>query len=167
MPTTYYDCLQVQERADPAVIKASYKALAQRYHPDRNPENLKEAERNFRIITEAYEVLSNADKRQEYDANLRAQREASSPATASAHQQKGTPSQPQAKPAPTAPPPPKPEAGLWTKSRFAQQAPIVLAKIAANPRVPAAVRWLLSPPWRLIFALQLIVAAYLFREILF
>lgn len=169
MPTTYYDCLQVQERADLAVIKASYKALAQRYHPDRNPEDLKEAERQFRIITEAYEVLSNADERLKYDASLRAQREASVLAAASAHQQKGPAAQPQANPAPTARPQSKakPPFGVWSTSRFAQQAPDALAKFAANPRLPGAVRWFLSPPWRLILACQLILAAYLFRDVLF
>ncbi|MGE8063749.1 J domain-containing protein [Pseudomonas sp. NPDC089569] len=81
---THYDNLQVQEGAGPEVIKASYKALANKWHPDKNPEKLEEATRVFRIITTAYEVLSNAESRAKYDAWLLEQRRSSTP-TPGAH----------------------------------------------------------------------------------
>lgn len=66
---TYYDVLQVSPNADPEVIKAAYRSLAQRFHPDKNPGN-PDAERYFKIINRAYEVLSDSAKREEYDATL-------------------------------------------------------------------------------------------------
>lgn len=63
---THYDNLGVTRTADIAVIKAAYKALAQKYHPDRNPNNPK-AERIMQIINKAYEVLSDPVLRAEHD----------------------------------------------------------------------------------------------------
>lgn len=63
---TYYDNLKVTRNADVAVIKAAYKALAQKYHPDRNPDN-PEAERIMKLINKAYEVLSDPVRRAEHD----------------------------------------------------------------------------------------------------
>lgn len=63
---THYDNLNVARTADIAVIKAAYKALAQKYHPDRNPDN-PNAERIMQIINKAYEVLSDPIKRAEHD----------------------------------------------------------------------------------------------------
>jgi curved DNA-binding protein CbpA len=77
MPKTHYSNLQVSEEASPEVIKASYRALAQKWHPDRNPGNATESESVFKIITSAYEVLSNPTERAKYDAMLREQRGAS------------------------------------------------------------------------------------------
>ncbi|MFN3168841.1 MAG: molecular chaperone DnaJ [Phycisphaeraceae bacterium] len=62
----YYEVLQVERNASGDEIKRSYRKLAMRYHPDRNPDN-KDAEAKFREASEAYEVLSNDEKRRKYD----------------------------------------------------------------------------------------------------
>jgi len=61
----YYEILQVSDSAEPETINRVYRILAQRYHPD-NQETGNEA--RFREITEAYHVLSNPEKRAQYDA---------------------------------------------------------------------------------------------------
>jgi curved DNA-binding protein len=62
----YYKILEVKPEATAEEIKKSYRRLAMTYHPDRNPGN-KEAEEKFKEINEAYDVLSNAEKRQKFD----------------------------------------------------------------------------------------------------
>ncbi|SEM65849.1 molecular chaperone DnaJ [Syntrophus gentianae] len=62
----YYEILQVSREASPEEIKRAYRKMALQCHPDRNPGN-KEAEEIFREAAEAYEVLSNPDKRRIYD----------------------------------------------------------------------------------------------------
>ncbi|MFA6457174.1 MAG: DnaJ domain-containing protein, partial [Bacteroidota bacterium] len=62
----YYEVLGVQRNASSDEIKKSYRKLALQFHPDRNPNN-KEAEEKFKEATEAYEVLSDQQKRQRYD----------------------------------------------------------------------------------------------------
>ncbi|RMG76946.1 MAG: J domain-containing protein [Bacteroidetes bacterium] len=62
----YYKILGVDKNATKDEIKKAYKKLAKKYHPDRNPGN-KEAETKFKEINEAYEVLSDDEKRQKYD----------------------------------------------------------------------------------------------------
>ena len=62
----YYEVLGVEKSADQDAIKKAYRKLAVKYHPDRNPGD-KEAEAKFREATEAYEVLSDEQKRPIYD----------------------------------------------------------------------------------------------------
>ena len=62
----YYEVLGVKKDATEQELKKAYRKLAMKYHPDRNPDD-KEAEEKFKEINEAYEVLSDADKRRTYD----------------------------------------------------------------------------------------------------
>ena len=62
----YYEILGVSRDADAAAIKSAYRKLARKYHPDVN--KTKEAEEKFKDINEAYEVLSDKNKRQRYDS---------------------------------------------------------------------------------------------------
>ena len=62
----YYEVLGVSKTATDAEIKKAYRKLAMKYHPDYNPGD-KEAEEKFKEINEAYEVLSDADKKARYD----------------------------------------------------------------------------------------------------
>ncbi len=62
----YYEVLGVSKSATDQELKKAYRKLAIKYHPDKNPDN-KEAEEKFKEAAEAYEVLSNADKRARYD----------------------------------------------------------------------------------------------------
>ena len=63
----YYDVLGVDRGADSGSLKSAYRKLAMQYHPDKNPGN-SDAEKRFKEVSEAYEVLSNSEKRQAYDA---------------------------------------------------------------------------------------------------
>jgi len=63
----YYEVLGVKRTASDVEIKKAYRALALKYHPDRNPENREEAEEQFKEASEAYEVLSDGEKRSRYD----------------------------------------------------------------------------------------------------
>ncbi len=62
----YYEILGVDKNADEAAIKKAYRALAKKYHPDMNPGD-KDAEAKFKEASEAYAVLSDAEKRRQYD----------------------------------------------------------------------------------------------------
>ncbi len=62
----YYEVLGVARNADADTIKKAYRKLALQYHPDKNPGN-KEAEEKFKEAAEAYDVLSNEEKRRKYD----------------------------------------------------------------------------------------------------
>jgi curved DNA-binding protein len=67
MAEDYYKTLGVDKKASVDDIKKTYRKLAFKYHPDRNPNN-KEAEEKFKKISEAYAVLSDTEKRQQYDS---------------------------------------------------------------------------------------------------
>jgi molecular chaperone DnaJ len=62
----YYEVLGVQRTATPQELKSAYRKLALQFHPDKNPGN-KESEEKFKECSEAYEVLSDAEKRARYD----------------------------------------------------------------------------------------------------
>ena len=62
----YYEVLGVSKTADDAEIKKAYRALAKKYHPDMNPGDA-EAEKKFKEASEAYAILSDAEKRKQYD----------------------------------------------------------------------------------------------------
>lgn len=62
----YYEVLGVDKNASIADIKKTYRQLAKKYHPDRNPDD-KKAEEKFKEINEAFEVLGNEEKRKKYD----------------------------------------------------------------------------------------------------
>lgn len=62
----YYSVLGISRDADDKEIQKAYKKLALKWHPDKNKDN-KEAEQNFKKVSEAYSVLSDKSKRQSYD----------------------------------------------------------------------------------------------------
>ncbi|XP_061877614.1 dnaJ homolog subfamily B member 6b [Entelurus aequoreus] len=63
----YYHILGVNKNSTPTDVKKAYRKLALRWHPDKNPENKEEAEKKFKELSEAYEVLSDENKRNIYD----------------------------------------------------------------------------------------------------
>ncbi|SDT97997.1 DnaJ domain-containing protein [Pseudomonas pohangensis] len=71
---THYDNLHIAETASIEVVKAAYKALAQKWHPDKHPDQREKAERYFNIICRAFEVISDPVQRRKYDAYLVKQR---------------------------------------------------------------------------------------------
>ncbi|MFJ1329068.1 molecular chaperone DnaJ [Capnocytophaga canimorsus] len=66
MKKDYYEILEVEKSASAAEIKKAYRKQAIKYHPDKNPGD-KQAEENFKLAAEAYEVLSDENKRAQYD----------------------------------------------------------------------------------------------------
>lgn len=67
---THYDNLKVARNAPPEVIRAAYKSLSQKYHPDQNPGD-PDAARIMALINEAYRILSDPIKRREHDEWIR------------------------------------------------------------------------------------------------
>ncbi|HNK89189.1 MAG TPA: DnaJ domain-containing protein, partial [Chitinophagales bacterium] len=66
MKRDYYEILGVNKTASAEEIKKAYRKLAVQYHPDKNPGD-KAAEEKFKEAAEAYDILSNADKKAKYD----------------------------------------------------------------------------------------------------
>lgn len=63
-----YEVLGIEKSSNLDQIKKAYKKLAMKWHPDKNPDNMQAAKQKFREISEAYEVLSDPEKRKNYDA---------------------------------------------------------------------------------------------------
>ena len=63
----HYKILEVDKNANEETIRKSYKRLALKYHPDRNKDNQEEATQKFKKISEAYDILGNKEKRENYD----------------------------------------------------------------------------------------------------
>ena len=71
MKKNYYEILEINKNASPEIVKKAYTTLAKKYHPDLQEGMLKhEYEEKLKLINEAYEVLSNETKREEYDEQL-------------------------------------------------------------------------------------------------
>lgn len=72
MEQNYYDILEINKNASPEIIEKAYKTLVKKYHPDLQKNNLKNNyEEKIKKINEAYEILSNPEKRKKYDLILK------------------------------------------------------------------------------------------------
>jgi len=87
---THYDNLKVARNAPLKVIRAAYKALSQEYHPDRNPGDV-EAARIMPIINASYDVLSDPEKRREYDLWIEQQERGKEQESVTSNQSKAAP----------------------------------------------------------------------------
>ena len=71
MEENYYEILEVNKNASPEIIEKAYKTLVKKYHPDLQEDNMKTIyEEKIKKINEAYDILSNSEKRKNYDLNL-------------------------------------------------------------------------------------------------
>lgn len=71
MEKNYYDILQINKNASPEIVEKAYKTLVRMYHPDLQENiNKQEFEEKLKLINEAYEVLSNEEKRKQYDFEI-------------------------------------------------------------------------------------------------
>ena len=104
----YYATLQVMDTTSPAVIRAAYRALSQRYHPDKNPDD-PDAEAVLKRLNEAYAILSDPAKRRAYDAHRRA-----AAASTAASAQAGSPTATESAAHATSPAPPTADAFTGT-----------------------------------------------------
>ncbi|MCK4864372.1 MAG: J domain-containing protein [Gammaproteobacteria bacterium] len=68
---THYDILQVCHQASPSVIRAAFKALSQKWHPDKHPDLNKSTQQKYQNIKQAFDLLSNPKLRQEYDQQIK------------------------------------------------------------------------------------------------
>jgi hypothetical protein len=128
---SHYDNLKVSRDAPPEVIRAAYKALAQKYHPDRRPNDAR-AIRVTKILNGSYAVLSDPAQRQEHDEWLdRKEREAAAEATAK-----------------TPPPPPQPEPEASPRST-AQPRPGQRPQAAPSGPSGAASPFAFAASWKL------------------
>ena len=66
MPRDYYEVLGISRDASDAEVKKAYRKLARQYHPDTNPDD-KGAEEKFKEVQTAYDILSDPEKRKQYD----------------------------------------------------------------------------------------------------
>ena len=103
-----YKVLGLLPEAEPEVIKASYKALAQKYHPDKHPDKKDLFTEIMTDLNEAHTVLCNAKRRKDYDAAWKKFIDKQAATTAPAPESSKTADAPTAPPAPSAPPPPEP-----------------------------------------------------------
>ena len=72
MEQNYYDILEVSKNASPEIIEKAYKTLVKKYHPDlQQDENKNKYEEKIKKINEAYDILSDSEKRKKYDLNLK------------------------------------------------------------------------------------------------
>lgn len=67
---TYYHILNISPRATDNQVRAAYRALALRWHPDRNPQNHAQAQRMFSLVNHAYMMLQTAPQRRAYSRRL-------------------------------------------------------------------------------------------------
>jgi hypothetical protein len=95
---THYDNLQVAENASPEVVRGAYRYLSQKWHPDKNPDKQDEAARIMRLINTAYEVLSDPQRRKEYDEWIAAQRKTAADAPPSQSSNSSDYAKPKAEP---------------------------------------------------------------------
>jgi len=146
---THYRNLHVLETADAVVIKASFRALAQKYHPDRNPKNTQEAERIFKVLNDAYTVLSDPTSRAEYDAMLKRKRgiDDSTPPTQPASDPKPQSEATHKRPWPTS---------FSAFSGKTQDYSDVIAGMNLHPFL----KWFLDPLWRLLATGQVLIWIY-------
>lgn len=73
MKENYYDILEINKNASPEIVEKAYKTLVKKYHPDLQENDLKiKYEEKIKKINEAYEILSDTEKRKNYDLNLKA-----------------------------------------------------------------------------------------------
>ncbi|MBI5276470.1 MAG: J domain-containing protein [Burkholderiales bacterium] len=104
---THYENLKVARNAPPEVIRAAYRVLSQKYHPDKQPiANRADAERVMALVNQAYEILSDSTRRAEHDAWI-AQQEAPSSSPAAAPAPTPAPSSSGRRASPPPPPPPE------------------------------------------------------------